>query len=265
MHVRELFDLSGRTALVTGGGRGLGRHIAIGLAEAGADVLVASRKLASCEETVREIEKLGGRAAARAADLSREEDVGALADWAIGAADRLGILVNNAGVIWGAPLLEYPLHGWDKVFNVNVRGLWQLSQRVAAHMKEAGAGTIVNITSISAFRGAEDEAEPSIAYSASKGAVTSLTRDMAVKLAPHGIRVNAIAPGPFWTDMMDHVRHDEEKLRRFYEQVPMRRSGQEDDIKGAIVFLVSDAAAFVTGATLVVDGGTIARSSPFPG
>ncbi len=265
MHVRELFDLSGRTALVTGGGRGLGQHIAIGLAEAGADVLVASRKLASCEETVRAIEKLGVRAAAHAADLSREEDVSDLAEWAIGEAGRLGILVNNAGVIWGAPLLEYPLHGWDKVFNVNVRALWQLSQRVALHMKEAGGGAIVNITSISAFRGAEDEAEPAIAYSASKGAVTSLTRDMAVKLAPHGIRVNAIAPGPFWTDMMDHVRHDEEKLRRFHEQVPLRRSGQEDDIKGAIVFLASAAGAFVTGATLVVDGGTIARSSAVQG
>ncbi len=265
MHVRELFDLSGRTALVTGGGRGLGQHTAIGLAEAGADVLVASRKLASCEETVRAIEKLGGRAAAHAADLSREEDVSELSEWAIGEAGRLGILVNNAGVIWGAPLLEYPLDGWDKVFNVNVRGLWQLSQCLAAHMKEAGGGVIINITSISAFRGAEDEAEPAIAYSASKGAVTSLTRDMAVKLAPHGIRVNAIAPGPFWTDMMDHVRHDEEKLRRFHEQVPLRRSGREDDIKGAIVFLASAAAAFVTGATRVVDGGTIARSSAVQG
>lgn len=265
MHTRKLFDLSGRTALVTGGGKGIGRHIALGLAEAGAKVLVASRKLANCEDTVREIESRGGVAAARAADLSREEDVAALADWACGEAGPLDVLVNNAALIWGAPTLDFPVEAWDKVFAVNVRGLWLLTQRVARQMCERRAGSIVNITSISAFRGAEDEAEPAIAYSASKGAVTSLTRDMAVKLAPHGIRVNAIAPGPFWTDMMDHVRHDEEKLRRFYAQVPMGRSGQEDDIKGAIVFLASAAAAFVTGATLVVDGGTIARSSAVQG
>ena len=126
-------------------------------------------------------------------------------------------------------------------------------------MKESGGGSIIHVTSISAFRGAEEEAEPAIAYGASKGAVSSLTLDMAVKLAPHGIRVNAIAPGPFYTDMMNHVRHDPERLAKFHEQVPQRRSGGEDDIKGAAVFLASDAAAFVTGHTLVVDGGMLAR------
>jgi NAD(P)-dependent dehydrogenase (short-subunit alcohol dehydrogenase family) len=265
VHVRELFDLSGKTALVTGGGRGIGRHLAIGLAEAGADVAVASRKLAACDETARAVETLGRRGIAVAADLARPDDVAALVERVIGDFGRLDILVNNAAVIWGAPTLEFPLAGWDKVFDVNVRGLWLLSQAVARHMRDAGGGCIVHISSISGFRGAEEEAEPAIAYSASKGAVHALTKDMAVKLAPHGIRVNCIAPGPFDTDMLDHVRHDESELREFLEQVPLRRPGGEDDIKGAVVFLASEAARYVTGHTLVVDGGTLVRGGRFRG
>ncbi len=266
MHVRELFDLHGRTALVTGGGRGIGRHLALGLAEAGADVLVASRRLGACEEVARVIEGHGRRAAARACDLARPEEVDALAAWAIAEAGRLHVLVNDAGVIWGAPTLEFPMHGWDRVFGVNVRALWQLSQRVARHMRDAGGGAILHVTSISARRGAEESAEPAIAYGASKGAVEALTRDMAVKLAPHNIRVNAIAPGPFDTEMMDYVRGDVQRWREFHRQVPMRRSGLEEDIKGVGVFLASDAAAFVTGTTLVVDGGTLAAGGArFPG
>jgi len=259
MHVTQLFDLAGKTALVTGGGRGIGRHLAIGLAEAGADVAVASRKLANCQAAARAIETLGRRGIAVQADLARADDIAALAEQVIGEFGRLDILVNNAGVIWGAPTLEYPIEGWDKVFGVNVRGLWLLSQRVARHMAEAGGGCIVHVSSVSGYRGAEEEAEPAIAYSASKGAVRALTKDMAVKLAPQGIRVNAIAPGPFDTDMMDHVRNDEAKLHEFLKQVPMRRPGGEDDIKGAMVFLASEAARYVTGHTLVVDGGMIVR------
>ena len=261
MNVRELFELRGRTALVTGGGRGIGRHIALGLAEAGARVLVASRKLAGCQEVVAEIERRGGSGAARQADVSRDADVAALADWAIAETGRLHVLVNNAAAIWGAPTLEFPIEAWDKVFAVNVRGLWLLTQRVARHMVEQGGGAIVNVTSISAFRGAAEADEPDVAYPPSKAAVTALTRELAVKLAPHGVRVNALAPGPFYTDMMNHVRHDPAKLERFERQVPMRRSGEEDDIKGAAVFLASDAARFVTGATLVVDGGTLCHSA----
>jgi gluconate 5-dehydrogenase len=254
----RLFDLSGRTALVTGGGRGLGRHIALGLAEAGADVFVASRKLANCRETASAVEALGRRGVALEVDLARAEDVEALADRVLAETERLDILVNNAGAIWGAPTLEFPLEGWDRDFAVNVRGLWILSQRVARHMKEAGGGSIIHVSSISGLRGAFEHKEPAIAYSASKGAVHALTRDMAVKLAPHGIRVNAIAPGAFDTDMMDYVRHDERQLRAFLDQIPMARAGGGDDIKGAVVFLASDAAAYVTGHILVVDGGWVA-------
>jgi gluconate 5-dehydrogenase len=259
VRVQELFDLSGRTALVTGGGRGLGRHIAIGLAEAGADVIVASRRLESCEEVARAVEKLGRRGLALRVDVSRPEEVDALAERALAEAGRLHVLVNNAGVIWGEPTLEYSLRGWDRVFAVNVRALWRLSQLVARHMAERGGGSIIHVSSISAFRGADEEAEPAIAYNASKGAVNALTKDMAVKLARHGIRVNAIAPGPFDTDMLDHVRHDEQELREFLERVPMRREGREDDIKGAVVFLASEAARYVTGHILMVDGGMLVR------
>jgi gluconate 5-dehydrogenase len=260
VRVQQLFDLSGRTALVTGGGRGIGRHIALGLAEAGADVVVASRKLRNCEETARRLEALGRRSWAIPVDLASESQIDDLADRALAAVGRLDVLVNNAGVIWGAPTLEYPMKGWDRVFDVNVRGLWQLSQRVARHMAEAGGGSIIHISSISGFRGSLEEKEPAIAYNAAKGAVNTLTKDMAVKLAPHGIRVNAISPGAFDTGMMDYVRDDEEKLARFLEQIPLNRPGAEDDVKGAAVFLASDAAAYVTGHNLVVDGGWLVRA-----
>lgn len=259
MHVRDLFDLTGRTALVTGGGRGLGRLIALGLAEAGADVCVASRKLEKCQETVRAVEKLGRSGIAFQADLANGEEALALAEGVLSEVERLDVLVNNAGVIWGAPTLEFPIEGWDRVFDVNVRSLWMLSQRVARHMAERGGGNIIHVSSISGFRGSVEEKEPAIAYNASKGAVNTLTKDMAVKLARHGIRVNAISPGAFNTDMMDYVRGDEEKLARFLEQIPMNRAGREDDIKGAAVFLASDAAQYVTGHNLVLDGGWLVR------
>ena len=258
MRVQALFDLSGRTALVTGGGRGIGRHLALGLAEAGADVFVASRKLESCEETAVAVRSLGRRAFALPVDVADEASVEALVAAVLERVPRLDVLVNDAGVVWGAPTLEYPIAGWDKVFAVNVRGLWMLSQRVARHMRERGGGSIIHVSSVSGMRGDREEDQPAIAYNASKGAVLTLTKDMAVKLARHGIRVNGIAPGPFRTDMMRHVERDEATLRAFLDRVPLGRVGGEDDVKGAVVFLASDAAAFVTGHTLVVDGGMAA-------
>jgi gluconate 5-dehydrogenase len=258
VHVRDLFDLTGKTALVTGGGRGLGRHIALGLAEAGADVVVASRKLAHCEAVAGVIEKLGRRALAVEVDLLDADAIEALVERSLGEFTRLDVLVNNAALLWGAPTLDYPLEGWDRVFGVNVRGLWILSQRVARHMKDSGGGSIVHISSYSGLRGATEEGMPAIAYNASKGAVITLTKDMAVKLARYGIRVNGIAPGAFDTDMMGHLKEDPERLRAYLATVPLGRAGGEDDIKGAAVFLASDASAYVTGHTLVVDGGTTA-------
>jgi gluconate 5-dehydrogenase len=262
LRVQELFDLAGRTALVTGGGRGLGRHLALGLAEAGADVVVASRKLEACAETTRALEALGRRAWALRADLGRVEDAVALAREAAERAGPIDVLVNNAAFAWGAPLLEHSAEGWDRVFGLNVRGLFFLSQAVARGMIEAGrGGSIVHVSSIAALRGAPDAEEPAVAYAASKGAVNALTRDMAVKLAPHRIRVNALAPGPFDTAMLEHVKRDPERQRRFLARLPLRRVGGEDDVKGAVVFLASAASAYVTGHVLVVDGGWSVQTS----
>ena len=253
MHTRDLFDLSGCRALVTGGGRGIGRHIAVGLAEAGAELAIASRKLDACQAVASEIEAGGGRARAFAADCAEPTSIDALLD-AVGPVD---VLVNNAARVWAAPTLDYPLEGWDKVFDLNVRGLFYLSQQVGKQMLSAGRGSIIQIASISAFRGAPDEEQAVIAYNASKGAVVALTTDLAVKLAPK-VRVNAIAPGPFLTDMMNHIRHDEERLRGYEATLPLARAGEADDIKGVAVFLASEASRFITGQTLAVDGGLMA-------
>jgi gluconate 5-dehydrogenase len=258
VHVRELLDLSGRTALVTGGGRGIGRHVALGLAEAGCDVIVASRKLPNLADTVKLVEQAGRRAWPFEADLSDPEAIDALVEFAGRTAPRLDVLVANSGFAWGQPVLEHSLVGWDKVYDLNVRGTFYLCQQVARRMKDAGGGTIVIVSSISGLRGARDEEQPSIAYNSSKGALITLTKDLAVKLAPFGIRVNGIAPGPFVTDMMDHMFDDPERYREFRKRIPLDRPGVEDDIKGVAVFLASDASRYVTGHTLVVDGGIMA-------
>jgi gluconate 5-dehydrogenase len=255
VHVRELFDLSGKSALVSGGGRGIGRFIAEGLAEAGAHVFVASRKRANCERVAAEIETRGGRATALEVDVAQPESIDALVAAVLARTPRLHVLVNNAGFAWAAPFFDFPLDGWDRTFGINVRGVFWLSRQVARHMRDAGGGSIVNVSSLSAWLGATDEEQPVVAYMASKGAVEGLTRAMAVKLAPYAIRVNSLAPGPFDTDMLEHVKQDAAALARHNAQVPLGRPGGADDIKGAALFLASDASAFVTGATLRVDGG----------
>ncbi len=262
VQVSQLFDLSGRTALVTGGGRGIGRHLALGLAEAGADVCVVSRKLDACEATAHEVEKAGVRGRAFQADLSNPEAIDALVEDVTRQTGHVDVLVNNAAMVWAASTLDYPLSAWDRVFDLNVKGLFYLSQHFGKGMVARGAGSIIQIASISAWRGATDDEQPVIAYNASKGAVVSLTIDMAVKLAPHGVRVNAIAPGPFLTDMMNHIRHDEQRLTEYESLLPLGRSGEEDDIKGVVVFLASEASRFITGQTIVVDGGLMCVGPP---
>lgn len=258
MRLAELFDLRGRVALVTGGGRGIGRHVALGLGEAGARVFVASRRRTACDAVAREIRSAGGEAHALEADVADPAQCERLVDAVLETGSGLHVLVNNAARVWAAPTLDYPLDGWDRVFALNVRGLWVLTRSAARHMAAHGGGSIVQVGSIAAWRGAPDAEQPVVAYNASKGAVASLVIDLAVKLAPHAIRVNGLAPGPFDTEMMDHLRHDPERMRRYLAHVPLGRLGGEDDVKAAAVFLASDASRFVTGQMLVVDGGVSA-------
>ncbi len=262
MRVQDLFSLKGKVALVTGGGRGIGKFIATGLAEAGADVIISSRKLANLEKTAAEIEKqCSVRALPVACDLAKEDDIERLVKTALEQFPRIDILVNNAGVTWGAPTLDFPLERWDQLFNVNVRSVWILSQKIARVMKEQGGGKIINISSVMAFRGSEEMVHPAVPYNSTKAAINLLTQNLAVKLAPYNIRVNAIAPGFFRTDMMAYIEKPEFKQQHdaVLNTIPLRRIGDADDMKGLAVFLASDASAYMTGQIVINDGGLLAK------
>jgi len=258
----EMYSLKGKVALVTGGGRGIGKFIATGLAEAGADVILTSRKLKNLEATAAELEaNQKVKAAAITCDMAIEDTVEAMLQMALNKFGRIDILVNNAGATWGAPTLEFPLEKWDHLFNVNVRGVWVLTQKVARIMKKQGGGNIINISSNLSFRGTIEEAHAAVPYNSTKAAINLLTMNLAVKLASYNIRVNAIAPGFFHTDMMAYVDKPEYKVIRdaIIQEIPLRRIGEIDDIKGAAVFLASSASSFITGHVMVVDGGQIAK------
>jgi len=262
MKLQDLFRLNGKVALITGGGRGIGRFIATGLAEAGADLVIASRKIKNLETTAEEIRKnLGVRVLPVACDVAKEEDIERLIGTAVEKFSRIDILVNNAGATWGAPTLEFPIERWDQLFNVNVRGVWLLTQKVARVMKKQGGGNIINISSIMAFRGSDEKIHPAVPYNSTKGAINLLTMNLAVKLAPYNIRVNAIAPGYFRTDMMTYIEKPEfkEEYDQMLGMIPMRRVGDIDDMKGLAVFLASDASAYMTGQVVANDGGYLAR------
>jgi len=255
VNVRELFSLRDRVAVVTGGGRGIGRFIAQGLAEAGADIVIASRKFDNCVAAAKEVERLGVRVLPVQCDLEKEEDISRLIEAAMKAFGRIDILVNNAGLTWGAPTLQYPMGKWEKVIHVNLRAVFLLCKEVAKVMVKQGKGKIINITSVLSFRGATEEMNAAVAYNASKGAINALTLDLAVKLAGHHINVNAIAPGYFDTDLIKYAKQDKDFTKKFLGKIPMARLGGEEDIKGAAVFLASDASNYVTGHILCVDGG----------
>lgn len=252
--IPQLFDLAGHNAIVTGGGSGLGRQIAEALAEAGANVMLCGRKVERCAEAATAIGREHGVAAlATACDVRVPEHVQAVVDEAERALGSIEVLVNNAGTSWGAPAADYPLDGWQKVLDVNLTGLFLFSQSVGRVMIRQGRGKIINLASVAAFGGAPPELMDAIAYNTSKGGVVAFTRDLAVKWARHGIHVNAIAPGWFPSEMT-HVLLERSESD-FLERIPLRRFGGPEDLKGAAVFLASRASDFVTGHTLVVDGG----------
>ncbi len=252
MNVRELFNLSGKTAIVTGGSIGLGSQIARGLAEAGANLVLCARKKDRCETLAEEIRRDHGvRVLALGCDVSREEEVDQLAADALSMFGAIDVLVNNAGITWGARPEEMAFRDWQKVLDVNLNGTFFCCKHIGKAMLYRGVGSIVNIASIKALLGESDLSAPS--YVASKGAVISLTRELAVLWAPRGVRVNAIAPGFFPTHMTGTVIRDFGD--RLLSRIPLGRYGGEDDLKGVVVLLASAASAFVTGQVYVVDGG----------
>ena len=256
MRVQELFDLSGKTAIVTGGGSGLGRQMAVGLAECGANVVLCARTVERCEEVAEELRVLGVQALAFACNVREQAQVQAVVDGAVGEFGTVDILVNNAGTSWKASPEEMPLEAWQKVIDVNLTGPFLFSQAAGKVMIRAGGGKVINISSVAAFQGAPSEALNAIAYNTSKGGLISFTRDLAVKWAPFRINVNAIAPGWFPSEMSQKVL--EQSGDKLMEHIPLGRYGGPDDLKGAVAFLASAASDFVTGVTLPVDGGQLA-------
>nr|WP_210278250.1 2-dehydro-3-deoxy-D-gluconate 5-dehydrogenase KduD [Phyllobacterium myrsinacearum] len=248
-----MFDLSGRTALVTGARSGLGQGMAITLARAGADIVGLGSS--PMPDTCRLIEEIGRRFVEVRADLSKPQDFRALVGGAEKKIGPIGILVNNAGTIRRADLLEYPETDWDAVTLVNEKSLFFLSQAVARGMVSRGFGRIINIASLLSFQGGVRVS----AYAASKHAVTGLTKAMANELAGQGVTVNAIAPGYMETDNTAALRADPLRESQILERIPMGRWGHAEDLATTILFLASPASSYITGTVIPVDGGWLAR------
>jgi len=251
--VSELFDLTGRVAIVTGGGSGIGRQMAEGLAETGADLVLCARHLDRCERAAEELRAHGVRTLALRCDVRDQAEVESVVERTRSELGRIDVLVNNSGTVWGAWPEDTPLEGWQKVVDVNLTGTFLFSQAAGRVMIAEGGGKIVNIASIAALKGMRPEIMNTIAYNATKGGIISFTRDLACKWARHGITVNAIAPGWFPSELSKPVL--DEHADELADQIPLRRLGGPDDLKGAIVYLASRASDYVTGQTLVVDGG----------
>jgi NAD(P)-dependent dehydrogenase (short-subunit alcohol dehydrogenase family) len=249
----ELFNLSGRTALVTGGGRGIGKTIAQALAEAGADIAIGSRNKETCAAAASEIgDKTGRSFISGELDVSNGESVNAFVKTVTDRFGTVDVLVNNSGATWGAQFEDMPLEKWDKVVGVNLTGTFLMCKAIAPFMKRRGWGRIINVASVSGLLGSP-EFMHAVGYTASKGGVIALTKELAVKLARHGIVVNAVAPG-FFPTKMSRMLTDTfgEQIRK---AVPLGRMGEEDDLKGVAVFLASEASRYVTGQVIPVDGG----------
>jgi gluconate 5-dehydrogenase len=256
MNIKEVFDLGSKTAVVTGGSAGLGAQMATALAEAGANVVIAARKIDRCITMCKSLEKTGVRTLPVACDVAKIEDCQNLVDTTVNKLGTLDILVNNAGSIWVADSMTFPMEKWQRVISLNITGTFQLSTTAAKIMKQQGGGKIVNIGSIGALGGDYPENANSVAYTTSKGGIIAMTKDLAVKWARHGIHVNAICPGWFLSGMNEmHLDTMSDKL---IPRIPLGRYGGNEDLKGVIVFLCSRASDYITGQYIVVDGGQTA-------
>lgn len=252
--IQQLLDLHGRTALVTGGSRGLGLQMAHALGEAGARLVISARKEADLNEAVAELKAAGHDATPLVANLANEDEVVGLADGAIDILGHIDILVNNAGATWGAAAEDYPLEGWDKVMTLNVRNLFLLTREVGRKsMIPRRYGRIINIASNAAIGGNRD-LMTAVGYNTSKGAVVTFTRALAAEWGAHKITVNAIGPGYFPSKMSKGLKdqHGDEGLIR---HVPLQQTGDDEALKGATVMFASDASKHTTGQILYIDGG----------
>jgi len=254
--LQHLFNLEGKTAVVTGGSRGIGEMIAEGFVDAGASVIMTARKVEALHATAERLVAKGGDVTAIPGDLSTPEGITAFADEVKGQVDTLDILVNNAGATWGGTLGAYPVEGWDKVMNVNLRSVYYLTEALIDHLRSAGTpddpARVINIGSVDGLRACDVE---HYAYSTSKAAVHHLTRQLARRLRHENVVVNAIAPGPFESKMLAFALRDEEARASVAAEVPVGRIGVPDDMAGASIFLASRAGAFLTGVTIPVGGG----------
>lgn len=252
--IQQLLDLSGKTALVTGGSRGLGLQIAQSLGEAGATLVVSSRKAEDLEQTVMQLKQAGIHASWIAADCAQEADITKLADEALERMGAIDILVNNAGAAWAAPAEDYPVAAWDKLMNLNLRGYFLLSQQIAKKsMIARKTGSIINVASIAGL-GGNPRGMNMIAYNTSKGAVLNFTRALAAEWGSYNIRVNAICPGFFPTKLTAGALKDggQEELA---SHAPLMRLGDDEDLKGVALLFASSAGKHITGQYLAVDGG----------
>jgi NAD(P)-dependent dehydrogenase (short-subunit alcohol dehydrogenase family) len=251
MSVKKLLDLSGKTALVTGGSRGLGLQMAEALVEMGARVAITARKKDELDEAVAH---LGKNASAFVCDIGKREAIAPVADEILKKFSGIQILVNNAGATWGAPAEDHPMEGWDKLMSVNLSGLFVLTQMIAKKsMIPAKWGRIVNIASVAGLMGQDPRFAPTAAYTATKHGVVGLTRQLAAEWGVHGITVNAICPGFFPSKMTKTTLETAGATIR--EWTPTRRLGGEEDLKGLVVLLASEASRHITGQAIAVDGG----------
>ncbi|HRO61052.1 MAG TPA: SDR family oxidoreductase [Burkholderiaceae bacterium] len=256
--VAKLFDLSGRTALITGGSSGLGLQIAEALGAQGARVVISARKADALETARKHLSELGIDASWIAADNANDEDVERLANEAVERLGKVDILVNNAGATWGSSTAEHPLAAWDKVMNLNVRSVFLLTRKIGKlSMIPNRYGRVVNLASIAGLKGPGPGAQPTIAYNTSKGAVVNFTRALAGEWGQYGITVNALAPG-FFPSKMTRGTIEKVGIEKLSARVPLQRIGDDDDLKGAALLFASDAGKHITGQILAVDGGLTA-------
>lgn len=252
MDTQNLFSLQGRTALITGGSRGIGRMIAEGFLAAGARVYISARKAEACDRTAKELSALG-HCVSLPADVSTLDGIQALVAAYAKHEDSLDILVNNAGAAWGAPYDEFPESGWDKVADLNMKTPFFLTQALTPMLKKAATDHLAKVIHVASIDGISVNPWETYSYAASKAGLIHLTKRMALKLAPERIVVSAIAPGPFASDMNKDARDHGDEVA---DRVPLGRIGTPEDMAGAAIYLASRAGDYVVGSTLVVDGGT---------